>query len=436
MVILGPNGSGKSNLFDAIQLLSRLAVMPLRKAISDLRGEPHELFSKQADGQPGTRMAFAVEVLLNPNLHNTDMLGTQVEIKYSRLRYEVEIERTNRDRVFITREEARLISAKDDSWVKGIYQPSRNFKDAFIKRKQGQQSSLLSTETKGAEGRPAVCYIYQDGTQGRARKVQISNATVLSSYNNAEFPHLYALREELGSFHLLQLDPIELRKPSPTLAPEDELESNGANLASVLHRIQETTSTELRPRGDIPLIAADLSSLINGVLGFDVVRDEWNREYRIDICMRGNQSYSSRVVSDGTLRVLALLTLFYQSKHWGLIGFEEPENGVHPWRLKQMIRRLRELVTDTASSEPDVQKPFSQMLLNSHSPVVLSGLENGEVVFAEMVSRVNSSMNPARRTRFTPVIFESMGAGQEGKTNHIPAFQAEQYLLSALPGEH
>src|SRR5437764_1121121 len=90
-VILGPNASGKSNLFDAIALLSHLAGEDVGVAFSKVRGQPYELFRRQADGSPGTTMAFAVEILLDRG--RTDPWGMPVSLKHSRIRYELELER-------------------------------------------------------------------------------------------------------------------------------------------------------------------------------------------------------------------------------------------------------------------------------------------------------------------------------------------------------
>src|SRR5579859_7173299 len=50
-VIVGPNGSGKSNLFDALQLLSKLAEFDLTTAFQALRGSPDEQFTMYSNSQ-------------------------------------------------------------------------------------------------------------------------------------------------------------------------------------------------------------------------------------------------------------------------------------------------------------------------------------------------------------------------------------------------
>ncbi len=45
-VIVGPNGAGKSNLFDALQLLSRLAEVDVQTAFQELRPDPKTILNK------------------------------------------------------------------------------------------------------------------------------------------------------------------------------------------------------------------------------------------------------------------------------------------------------------------------------------------------------------------------------------------------------
>lgn len=57
-VIAGANASGKSNLFDALHLLSNLAVMDLRTAFSykKLRGDVKELFTQYGNDAIASEM--------------------------------------------------------------------------------------------------------------------------------------------------------------------------------------------------------------------------------------------------------------------------------------------------------------------------------------------------------------------------------------------
>ncbi len=150
-VILGPNASGKSNLFDAIRLLSRLADTDLRTAVTDLRGEPHELFRRQPDGTVGKAMSFAVEVLLASE--GRDQWGATVQLKHTRVRYEVRIERRRDargiERLVATREEAAPIFASEDRWRPGGKRPSQEFKRAFMR--YSRRTPWLSTvESEGS----------------------------------------------------------------------------------------------------------------------------------------------------------------------------------------------------------------------------------------------------------------------------------------------
>ncbi len=64
-LIAGVNASGKSNLFDALQLLGRLAVTDnIRSAFSEQRGEFLELFTQYGVNEYAKEMSFALEMLV------------------------------------------------------------------------------------------------------------------------------------------------------------------------------------------------------------------------------------------------------------------------------------------------------------------------------------------------------------------------------------
>lgn len=73
-------------------------------------------------------------------------------------------------------------------------------------------------------------------------------------------------------------------------------------------------------------------------------------------------TYSSRVISEGTLRILGLLALTHPMSPVTLIGLEEPENGVHPQRLR--------LIADHMKNIARLRKGEFQIMLNSHSPAL------------------------------------------------------------------
>jgi predicted ATPase len=381
-VIAGANASGKSNLFDAIQFLARLAESDLRTAASSLRGEPHELFHRAPDGSSADQITLAAEVLVEPSVR--DPWGEVHELIQTRLRYEVTLERRverGLERLYVVREAAKPIRASKDRWAAPLKRDGRIGSRLRYKRR----NDLLETKLEDGD---ALFRIGQDGNAGRKRPAVAAEATVLSSITSAEFAHLFALREELRSWRFLQLDPAELRNAVDQHAPE-RLEPSGWNLAAVLARIRAETSSDDDEQGLLTDLSADLAHLVPGITGVRIREDDTERQWQVLIQTRDGGEYSSRVASDGTLRLLALLTALSDPRFGGLVCFEEPENGVHPGRIKPVVGHLRRLVAGDAGADDIDDAPLLQLILTTHSPVVVASLAPGEGFFFESATSLD-----------------------------------------------
>lgn len=386
LAVLGPNAAGKSNLFDAIQFLRRVTEDSLTVAVQEARGDLVDLFRRRGDGSRVPQMAFAVEVLLEPKVR--DPWGTEVKLTQTRIRYELTISwREDVDgniRLFVEREEASPLRRRSRDLVKR-WSANREFVNSFI-LDGGRTSNFLETGEDAARGR--FFQIRQDGVQGRARPAEAAEATVLSSMTSAEFKHLYALKQEISSWRFLQLEPNSLRLPGERFG-EDRLLPDGSNLARVLSRIQRETASAVRPSGVLSDISTDLAALIPGVVGVSVQENPQTKKWEVNVHTDDEGTFRADVASDGTMRVLALLAALYDPKYRGLICFEEPENGVHPFRLKRLVKYLRQLATDPSSPDQSGE-PLAQIILNSHSPIVLRALPAEDCIFVDPESIIET----------------------------------------------
>lgn len=92
--------------------------------------------------------------------------------------------------------------------------------------------------------------------------------------------------------------------------------------------------------------------------------------------VNGQQVPASQT-SDGVLLVLAYLAIFYlPTPHRPrIVLVEEPENGIHPKRLQDVLGILRDLIKEQTTS---------QVILTTHSPYVLDLFEPEEVSLCRM----------------------------------------------------
>jgi predicted ATPase len=89
----------------------------------------------------------------------------------------------------------------------------------------------------------------------------------------------------------------------------------------------------------------------------------------------GGQLIPASQASDGTLLVLAYLAILYLPQPPRVLLVEEPENGVHPKRLRDVLGVLHELVGEQS---------HTQIILTTHSPYVVDLFGPKEVTLCTM----------------------------------------------------
>jgi predicted ATPase len=402
-IIVGANASGKSNLFDAMQLLTRVVETDLKTAFSEQRGDANELFTQYSQNESASEISFSVDLLIDKNIK--DKFGGEVTLKYTRLNYELKIKRITNERglddLVILSESLNPIRHDDDLWIK-TYMPKRNVESWRPKVKTGKRGvAYIDTENDRINLR-------QDGKGGIKKEFSLNNINqaILSIVNSVDFPHALAAKEEIKNWKFLQLNPEDLRKPSSYLA-KDNLTHTGQNLAATLHRIKSSDP------GAIKEIVRRLNSLLPGIIDVDILDDKVGKQFVVQIRTQDHREFTSRVLSEGTLRLLTLCVFLYDPSHNGLLCFEEPENGIHPARMKMTAELLKDLVSHFEDNDSELR----QVIVNSHSPVLVTEIfrldqKIYKVWFSELITQINTLHDKKHKFQITKMLPIIKGGAQ------------------------
>lgn len=172
------------------------------------------------------------------------------------------------------------------------------------------------------------------------------------------FPRSIAARNALRSgIRTLQLEALKLGIASPPGSPS-KMELNGSNLPHVVRSFMQ------RDRVLFNQWVRHVAVAIEGLEEIKVREREEDRHLILEAVFRGqhHEAVPSWLLSDGTLRVMALTLLSYAATEDDLDTYliEEPENGLHPLAIQVVYETL---------SKPPLN---AQVLSATHSPIFLA----------------------------------------------------------------
>jgi predicted ATPase len=315
-VLLGPNGSGKSTVFDVFAFLSECFTVGLRKAW-DKRGRFKELRTRGADGP------------------------IEFELKYREkpespiITYHLAIAENGK---------GPFVAAEWLQWRRG---------------QRGKPFRFLDFEV-GA-GRVISGEMPDESDQRIEERLTTTEMLAVSTLGQfTRHPRVSALRRFITGWYLSYLTADQARSV-PEAGPQERLSASGDNLPNVIQYLKEQYPERL---GEI------LATLTQRVPRLEKVDSELMADGRLLLQIKDapfERPILAKFASDGTLKMLAYLTVLYDPDPPQLIGIEEPENQLHPRLLPDLVEECR------------VASARTQLMVTTHSPFFVNGLRAEEL---------------------------------------------------------
>ena len=315
-VFLGPNGSGKSTIFDVFAFLSECFTESLRKAW-DRRGRFRELRTRDSEG------CIIIE------------LKYKETSKSPLITYHLAIDEEN-NRPFIAEEWLQ--------WRRGQYGKPFRFLD--FKKGEGQ---VISGESPDEEG---------ERITEQLASPELLAVNTLGQF--AKHPRVSALRGFITGWYLSYLTADNTRS-LPEAGAQERLSATGDNLPNVIQYLKEQ-----HPQ----LLEEILKTLSLRIPKLEKVEASIMQDGRLLLQIKDapfSHPILAKFASDGTLKLLAYLTVLYDPSPPQLVGIEEPENHLHPRLLPQLAEECRAASANT------------QLMVTTHSPFFVDSLRPEEL---------------------------------------------------------
>lgn len=354
-VLFGPNAAGKSNFLDCLQLLSKMATARTIKEAFDppYRGKPLESFTFGEKGLKGSLeqecLSFSIEVDVKLSDAVIDAVNRQVRemrrpssnqqaasqedvqnggaVRERNLRYRIEVEMLPKSGILRVADEY-LAALNDKGEPTGRRKP-------FLSREGNRLHLRL-------EGQAHPSYFER----------HLDHSILSMPHYPPHYPHLVAMRKELENWLFFYFEPRERMRAANPVKEVRHIGLMGEELASFLNTLKALDPKQFQA------VEKSLQIIMPNVQGIGV---EVSNLGEVELTlMESGIPIPARILSEGTLRLLGLLALAGAKEQPSLIGFEEPENGIHPRR----IQLVAELLKTRASTG------VTQYIVTTHSPLL------------------------------------------------------------------
>lgn len=172
--------------------------------------------------------------------------------------------------------------------------------------------------------------------------------------------------------NVLFLDPVPAKMRDFSFLADKRLGGDGANLSSVLFRLWHGNGAASDTASGHQAILAFIQSLPEQ----DIQGLSFLQGPRHDVMVQLVESfggvhreYEAALLSDGTLRVLAIAAAMLSAPVGSMVVIEEIDNGVHPSRARHLLECIQAVA----------ERRQLRVLLSTHNPAMLDALPDNAV---------------------------------------------------------